>query len=76
VNVQTGKIIGHAVEVWTLIRFLPFLAGLKIKDINDPVWLVVLDLRKLVELVYAPVVSHEFVAKMEYIIEEYLEKRV
>jgi hypothetical protein len=76
VNVQSGKIIGHAVQVWSLIRFLPLLIGLKISDASDPVWRLVIDLRRLVELVCAPVVSYELIAEMDCVIEEYLQKRV
>jgi hypothetical protein len=76
VNEQTGKIVGHAVQVWHLIRFFPLLIGLKIKDTSDSVWQLVVSLRRLVELVCAPVVSYELVAEMKLVIEDYLEGRV
>jgi hypothetical protein len=38
VNEQTGKILGHAVQMWHLLRFLPLLIGIKIQDTNDGVW--------------------------------------
>jgi len=42
VNVQTGKIVGHAVQVWNLLRFLPFFIGSKIDDTADSIWQLVL----------------------------------
>jgi hypothetical protein len=56
--------------------FLPVLAGLKITDCRDPVWQLVIDLRRPVEVVCAPVVSHELIAQIDCVIEEYLDERV
>jgi hypothetical protein len=76
INEETGKVVGHAVQVWHLLRFLPLLVGIKILDTSDDVWQLVIGLRRLAELVCAPVVSHHLVAEMDYVIEEYLAERV
>ena len=36
---------------WTLIRFLPFLIGDKVKDVQDPSWQFYLTLKELCEII-------------------------
>jgi hypothetical protein len=76
VNELKGKIIGNAVQVWVLIRFLPILIGSKIDDTDDKVWQLVLLMRDVVELVCAPTVSMQLVVAMSDKIEEYTESRI
>jgi hypothetical protein len=76
VNELKGKIIGNAVQVWVLIRFLPILIGSKIDDTDDKVWQLVLLMRDVVELVCAPTVSMQLVVAMSDKIEEYIECRI
>jgi hypothetical protein len=76
INEQTGKVSGHAVQIWVLIRFLPILVGHKIDDTSDMVWQLVLLLREIVELVCSPKLSTRNVAVMKDIIEEYIEIRL
>ena len=76
INAQTGKVSGHAVQVWVFLRFIPLLIGHKIQDTSDDVWQLVLLLRQMVELICAPVASDETVAVMKDCIEEYIENRL
>ena len=76
VNILTLKVSGHAVQMWTFLRFIPLLIGHKIIDTDDDVWRLILLLRDVVELVCAPVATLERVAYMKDSIEEYIECRV
>jgi len=76
INVKTGRVVGHAVQTWNLVRFLPLLIGIKIEDTDDAVWQLILKLRRLVELVCAPVVTNGIIAEMKDVIDDYLEDRL
>ena len=75
VNAQTGKVMGHAVQLWTLLRFLPLLIGVKIIDTGDDVWHMIVLLRRVVELVCCPVVTNDIVSEMNAI-NDYIELRL
>ena len=55
---------GNAHENWALLRFLPFLIGHIVPE-DEPAWLVILDLKDIVELVVAPVHTDETIAYLE-----------
>lgn len=55
---------GNAHENWALLRFLPFLIGCIVPE-DEPAWLVILDLKDIVELVVAPVHTDETIAYLE-----------
>ena len=76
VNALTGKMVGYAVQVWNLLRFLPFFIDARIDDTGDSIWQLVPLLRRLVEFVCSPVVSREIIVEMQDVVEEYLEGRV
>jgi hypothetical protein len=76
INVQSGKVCGHAVQMWTFIRFLPLLIGAQVEDTNDEVWGLVLLLREIVELVCATRATLDQAAVMGDKIEQYLEDRL
>lgn len=55
---SSNTIGGNAHENWTLLRLLPFVIG-RIVPEDEPAWLVILDLKDIVELVVAPVHTDE-----------------
>lgn len=63
---STRKTIGgNAHENWNLLRLLPFMIGSLVPE-DEPAWLLILDLKDIVELVVAPVHSDETVAFLEF----------
>jgi len=56
----TGTIGGNATENWTLIRLLPVLIGNKIPA-DDNAWHLIMELKDIVELCFAPVISEHAV---------------
>jgi hypothetical protein len=76
VNNLTLKVSGHAVQMWTFLRFIPILIGHKIEDTTDEVWQMILLLRDVVELICAPTVTTDTIAYMKDSLEEYIERRV
>ncbi len=75
INVQSGKLIGHAVQTWVFLRFLPILIGNEIVDTGDKIWALVLLLREIVELICSPKISMRQIAIMKDRTEEYLQSR-
>jgi hypothetical protein len=76
VNTQTGKVSGHAVQIWILLRFMPLLIGHKIQDTTDSIWQLILLLREMVEFICAVTMSDERVALMKDRIEDYIKRRM
>ncbi|KAK3917598.1 Zinc finger protein 124 [Frankliniella fusca] len=54
VNKTGERLGGHAVQNWMMLRLLYFLVGDKIKDFNDPGWILYLQLKELCEVFCAP----------------------
>nr|XP_054922870.1 uncharacterized protein LOC126523536 isoform X1 [Dermacentor andersoni] len=75
VNARSNKLGGEAVRTWVLFRLLPAMIGHKIQNGNDPVWRLYLNLRKIVDIVCAPVITEGQSAYLSIIIQEYLEDR-
>ena len=76
VNVNGGKLGGHAVQNWCFLRLLPLFIGDRIKDpLDNQVWQLCLNLRKIVELICAPKIHIGQVAELKVLLEEYLEAR-
>lgn len=61
---------GNAHENWSLIRFLLLLVGNKVPE-DEPAWQVLLNLKDIVELVVAPVHTHESLAYLDSKISEH-----
>ncbi|KAL7877515.1 hypothetical protein SRHO_G00041580 [Serrasalmus rhombeus] len=55
---------GNAHENWSLLRLLPFVIGSLVPE-NEPAWLVLMDLKEIVELVVAPVHNDESISYLE-----------
>ena len=47
----TEKLSGHAVQNWVFLHLFPLLIGIYITDFKDPVWLLYLKLKKIVEII-------------------------
>lgn len=72
----TGKLSGHAVQNWCLLRLLPLLVGEKIANpTENEVWQLILQLRQIAELICAPVITVGQIAYLAVLIEEYIEAR-
>jgi len=52
----TGTVGGNASENWTLLRLLPLIVGHKVPA-DDLVWQLIMDLKDIVELCFAPIIS-------------------
>lgn len=73
VSPDGGKLGGHAVQNWCFLRMLPILIGDKIKNPADnEIWQLVLQLREVVDLIYAPAISIGQIAYLRVLIDEYL----
>lgn len=64
---------GNAHENWALLRLLPFMVGELIPD-GESAWLVILDLKDIVELTVAPVQSTETIAYLNSKISEHRDR--
>lgn len=64
---------GNAHENWSLLRLLPFVIGPLVPD-NEPAWLVLMDLKDIVELVVAPVHTDESISYLESKIVEHRQR--
>ena len=58
--VTCGTVGGNATENWTLIRLLPVLIGIKIPT-DDDVWYLLMELKDIVELCFAPCITEHAV---------------
>lgn len=74
-NEKSEKINGHAAQNWCLLRLLPVLIGYLIKDYDDSVWDLCLQLRSIVEIICAPKIKKGQIAYLQTLIEEYLDLR-
>jgi len=61
---------GNAHENWNLLRLLPFIIGDLIPE-SEPGWLVLLDLKEIVELAVAPIHNEETIAYLNSKITEH-----
>ena len=61
---------GNSHENWCLICFLPFLIGDLIPE-GELAWQVILDQKEIVELVVAPVHTHETIAYLDVKVSEH-----
>lgn len=75
ISEKSDKINGHAAQNWCLLRLLPVLIGYLIKDYDDNVWDLCLQLRSIVEIVCAPKIKQKQIAYLQTLIEEYLDLR-
>lgn len=64
---------GNAHENWSLLRLLPFIIGDLIPE-AEPAWLVLLDLKEIVELAVAPLHNKETIAYLDCKITEHRDR--
>lgn len=73
---STGdRLGGHAIQNWTLLRFLGLIIGDRVVNKDDAVWQLVLLMIKMTSLIRSARLSSADVAYMQIVIEEYLEVR-
>ena len=73
---KNAKLSGTAKQTWNFLRFLPLILYTKLKNHNDPVWDMLLNLRSIVEYVCAHKTHMSQVSYLQYLINQYIEKRV
>jgi len=74
-SISDGKTVGgHAVQVWCLLRFLPFFVY-DVVDVDDKAWDLLLLLREVVELVCAPKVSDAQILHLNRLVQLYVSQR-
>lgn len=74
--IEEGKLGGHAVQNWCLLRMLPELIGEKITSPGyNQTWQLVLQLTENVSLICAPAISARQFAHLRVLIDEYLHFR-
>jgi hypothetical protein len=72
-KVKSSKVGGHAVQNWTLLRYLPLILGKqRILDTSDPYWMLYLNLKEICEYVCAPSITHQQIAELKGLNEDYL----
>ncbi|CAN7978301.1 unnamed protein product [Ixodes persulcatus] len=76
VNEKGVKLSGDAIATWNLLRFFSVYIGHKVQNENDPVWILFLTLRKIVDIVTAPSLTEGTVAYLQVLIEEYIADRL
>lgn len=64
---------GNAHENWALLRLLPFLIGHCVPE-SEPAWLVLMDLKEIVELAVAPIHTDQSIAYLESKIVEHRQR--
>jgi hypothetical protein len=67
---------GQAAQNWSLLRLFGMIVYGLVKDVNDPVWSLYLNLCDLVALVCAPRIEMGQLSLMKTLIEDYLECRL
>ena len=75
VSQTSSRCSGNAVRIWVFLRLLPLYVRPFIQDKRNPVWLMLLKLKEVVEIVCSPTVSEADVAYLQVCIEEYLYDR-
>ena len=65
-------IVGSAAQNWTFLRFFGLIVADLVKDKSDQVWQLYLCLKRISELVCAPVIHESQVTYLDTLIEDYL----
>ncbi|XP_065683520.1 uncharacterized protein LOC124813803 [Hydra vulgaris] len=71
----TEKLSGHAVQNWVFLRLFPLFIGIYITDFEDPVWLLYLKLKEIVEIICSPKIDIQHIAYLQVSINGYLSSR-
>ncbi|XP_034237354.1 uncharacterized protein LOC117642862 [Thrips palmi] len=74
-KLQKNRIAGGAWQVWNTLRLFPLIVHGYVKNVNDPVWQLLLQLRDLSEFVFAPEIHESYLAWFQCTIYEYLATR-
>ena len=73
---SSTKLSGNASQNWCFLRFLPLFVVYVLKDPNDPVWQLLLQLRLIVQLICAPAIKLEDISCMAFLIDDYVHARL
>ena len=74
-NLNKSRLSGTAVQNWNLLRLLPLIILGNIPNTSDPVWVMLIQLKTIVEYVCAPTLHQSQVAYCQHLINEYLQMR-
>ncbi|XP_065645428.1 uncharacterized protein LOC136075912 [Hydra vulgaris] len=72
---STEKLSGHAVQNWVFLCLFPLYIGIYILDFEDPVWLLYLRLKEIVEIICSPKIDIQHIAYLQVSINGYLSSR-
>jgi hypothetical protein len=72
---RRDKLIGHAVQNWMFLRFLPLFLPDVFSVCHDTMWEFLCILRQIVQLVCAHTISLPQILYLQHLIDEYLEMR-
>lgn len=75
ISLNSDKLSGHAIQNWTLLRFLSIYLRYKIINQGDPVWQLFCILQEIVILICSSKISHTQIAYLNTLIEDYLHHR-
>lgn len=75
VSATGDRLGGHAIQNWTLLRFIGLIIGDKVANKDNSVWQLVLLMIKMTALICSARLSKAEVAYMKIVIQEYLETR-
>ncbi|XP_065675562.1 uncharacterized protein LOC136091778 [Hydra vulgaris] len=69
---STEKLSGHAVQNWVFLRLFPLYIGTYITDFEDPVWLLCLRLKEIVEIICSSKIDIQRIGYLQVSINGYL----
>ena len=75
VSESATRLSGHAIQNWVFLRLIPLLLYPFIEDKRNPVWIMLLKLKEIVEIVCAPTITESDVAYLNVCLEDYLFER-
>lgn len=75
IALKSDKLSGHAIQNWTLLRFLSVYLRYKIINQEDPVWQLFCILQEIVILICSSKISHPQISYLNTLIEDYLYHR-
>ena len=75
VSESATRLSGHAVQNWVFLRLIPLLLYQFIQDKGNPVCIMLLKLKEIVEIVCAPTITESDVAYLIVCVEDYLFER-
>lgn len=75
-KLEKKRLAGGAWQVYNFLRLFPLIIYGFVKDVNDPVWRLLLQLRELAEFIFAPEIHVSHLPWFQCTIDEYLTSRL